>query len=90
MAKERQLSFQDISEEWKGMPEFVQEKQKPFRTMKINFRNQEDFQEFCRLLGYDEDLKESVKSQWFPKIERGADSNMRYVDEVPDLHTDQG
>lgn len=78
--KARQLGFDEISEEWKGMPEFVQEKQKPYRTMRINFRNQEDFAEFCRLIGLEPDLKESVKSAWFPKLERGADSNLRWVD----------
>lgn len=68
-------------EEWKDMPEFVQEKSEPYRTMRINFRNEEDFKAFCKLFGLDEDLKSSVKSAWYPKLERGADSNMRYVDE---------
>ena len=67
-------------EEWKGIPEYVQEKSVPYRTMKINFRNEEDFQEFCRLVGLAEDLKPSVKSAWYPKLERGESSNIRYVD----------
>jgi hypothetical protein len=80
MTKPRQLGFDEISEEWKGMPEYVQEKQQPFRTMKINFRNEEDFKAFCKLVGLDTDLKESVKSAWFPKLERGEHSNLRWVD----------
>lgn len=84
--KAKQLDFSEISEEWKGMPEFVQEKQKPFRTMKMNFRNLEDFQEFCKLVGLESDLKESVKSAWYPKLERGEHSNLRWVDAEDEVH----
>lgn len=80
MAKPRQLDFSEISAEWQGMPEYVQEKQTPYRTLKMNFRNDEDFKAFCKLVGLDEDLKEAVKSAWYPKLERGEHSNLRWVD----------
>ena len=70
----------DAMKEWKDMPEFVQEKQEPYRSLKINFRNEEDFKEFCKILGYDEDMKPAVKSHWYPKLFRGEHSNLRYVD----------
>lgn len=79
MSEEKQLSFDAISEEWKGMPEYVQVQEKPYRTLRVNFRNEEDFNEFCKLIG--QDLMEKIKSTWFPKLERGKDSNLRYVDE---------
>ena len=78
--KPRQLKFEEISEEWKGMPEYVQEKVAPYRTLKMNFRNEEDFQEFLKILGL-EGMKDTVKSAWYPKLERGEHSNLRYVDE---------
>ena len=79
MKEEKQLDFGEISEEWKGMPEFVQEKQTPYRVLKISFRNEEDFLEFLKLTGL-EGMKETVKSAWYPKLERGENSNLRWVD----------
>lgn len=83
--KPRQLSFNEISEEWKGMPEFVQEKQKPYRTLKVNFRNEQDFLEFLTLIGREE-MKETVRSIWYPKLERGEHSNLRWVDADDEVH----
>ena len=37
--------------EWDGMPEFVQEKQKPFSEIKVRFASQEALDEFSRLIG---------------------------------------
>jgi hypothetical protein len=78
MAKPRQLGFDEISEEWKGMPEYVQEKETPFRTLRINFRNQEDLDKFCELLGLE--IMDKTRSAWYPKLERGQYSNLRWVD----------
>jgi hypothetical protein len=80
MSEEKQLDFGTVSDEWKGMPEFVQQKQTPYRTLKINFRNEEDFLEFLELTGL-AGMKETVKSAWYPKLERGKDSNLRWVDD---------
>lgn len=84
MRKPRQLAFEDISEEWKGMPEYTHKKVKPFRSITVNFRNQEDFDKFCELIG--EELMEKRRSTWYPKLERGADSNLRWVDADDEVH----
>jgi len=77
--KEKQLGFDEISEEWKGMPEFVQEKQTPYRVLKMSFRNEQDFEEFLRITGLG-GMRDTVKSAWYPKLERGENSNLRWVD----------
>ncbi len=66
-------------EEWVGMPEFVQEAQKPFAQMTVRFRNQEDLDEFARLIG--QKLTRKTKSIWHPVLTRGLHSNKRWADE---------
>lgn len=65
--------------EWKGMPEFVQDKQEPYAKIIIRFRNQEDLDEFANLVG--QKLTAKTKSMWHPVLERGINANKRYVDE---------
>jgi hypothetical protein len=65
--------------EWEGMPEFVQEKQKPYQELKIRFRNEQDLQDFAELIG--QKLTKKTKSLWFPKLIRGINSNKRYSNE---------
>ena len=50
--------------EWKEMPEFVQEKQKPHAQIVFRFENENDLQEFARLIG--QKLTNKTKSAWFP------------------------
>jgi len=66
-------------EEWKGMPEFVQEKQTPYAKIIFRFDNEEDLQEFAKLIG--QKLTSKTKSAWHPKLERGKNKHKRYVDE---------
>ena len=55
--------------EWTGMPDFEQEKQVPYDKMiTIRFRNQQDYEEFAKLIG--QPLTERTKSIWYPKLER--------------------
>jgi hypothetical protein len=42
----------DWEEHWQGMPEFVQVKQEPFAKITVRFRNQEDLDDFARLIGF--------------------------------------
>ncbi len=39
------------TEHWKGMPEFKQDDNGPWKTIKMHFRNEEDFNEFSKLTG---------------------------------------
>lgn len=74
------MSHELAETEWKGMPEFVQEKQEPFAKINVRFRNQEDLDEFAALIG--QKLTPKTKSIWHPFLERGINSNKRYVDDT--------
>jgi hypothetical protein len=73
-------------EEWKGMPEFTQEKQKPHAQIVFRFNNEEDLQEFAKLIG--QKLTNRTKSAWHPQLVRGINSNKRYTDEseISNIH----
>jgi hypothetical protein len=64
-------------EEWKDMPEFIQEKQEPYAKIIVRFANEEDLNEFSNLIG--QKLNKKSKSIWHPKLIRGVNSNKRYV-----------
>jgi hypothetical protein len=64
--------------EWQGMPEFVQEKQKPFSQIIVRFETQEDLDEFSRLIG--QKLTPKTKSIWHPQLVRGINAGKRYDD----------
>ena len=36
------------TEHWKGMPEYKQENNGPWKTIRIHFRNEEDYNEFAK------------------------------------------
>lgn len=68
------------SEEWEGMPEFVQEKaDKPYNTIIIRFRTKEDMDEFSKLIG--QKLTSETNNIWHPKLIKGINSNKVYSDE---------
>lgn len=69
----------DPRDEWVGMPEFVQEKQKPFAQIIVRFRNQEDLDDFASKIG--QKLTPKTKSIWHPVLERGIHSGKRWIDE---------
>ena len=64
---------------WIDMPEFVQQKQKPHAQIIFRFNNEDDLQEFAKLIG--QKLTCKTKSAWHPQLIRGLNSNLRYVDE---------
>ncbi len=55
-------------EEWKGMPEFIQEQQDPYKTIKVHFACQEDVDEFSKLL--EQKINHGTRSIWFPKLQQ--------------------
>jgi hypothetical protein len=69
----------DVMTLWKDMPEFVQEKQEPYAQMIVRFRNQEDLDEFARLIG--QKLTRKTKSIWHPVLVRGVNAGKRWIDE---------
>jgi hypothetical protein len=68
-----------IFDEWKDMPEFVQERQDPYAKIIIRFETKEDLEEFSKLIG--QKLTQKTKSIWHPELQRGINSAKRYVDE---------
>jgi hypothetical protein len=68
-----------IFDEWKDMPEFVQERQDPYAKIIIRFETKEDLEEFSKLI--DQKLTQKTKSIWHPELQRGINSAKRYVDE---------
>ena len=68
-----------IFDEWKDMPEFVQEKQEPYAKIIVRFETKEDLEEFATLIN--QKLTQKTKSIWHPELQRGIHSNKRYVDE---------
>jgi hypothetical protein len=68
-------------EHWTGMPEFEQKSQKPFSMIKVRFENEEALNEFAELIG--QKLTPKTKSIWHPKLVRGKDGDLCYVDTPP-------
>lgn len=65
-----------IEKHWQDMPEFVQEKQKPYAMINFRFETEEDLKEFMELIG--QKLTSKTKSSWFPFKERGATTRGRF------------
>lgn len=67
---------------WVGMPEFEQENNPAYKKIIVSFRNQEDYEEFAKLI--DQSLSEKTKSIWHPKLDREANHLLRWVEEEND------
>ena len=52
------------TEEWKDMPEFVQNKQEPYAKIIFRFEDEESLQNFAKIIG--QKLTNKTKSAWFP------------------------
>ena len=66
-------------DEWQDMPEFVQQKQESYAKIIVRFNNEEDLQEFSKLIG--QKLNKKTKSIWHPKLVRGLNAGKRWTDE---------
>jgi hypothetical protein len=64
-------------EEWQGMPEFVQDKQRPYAQIIVRFESEEDLQEFAKMIG--QKLNKKTKSIWHPfRSHWGQNPDERY------------
>lgn len=70
---------QNWTEEWKDMPEYVQQNQMPAQSIKINFANKEDVQKFAELI--EQKITNKTKSCWYPKQNLIKPSDYLYIDE---------
>jgi hypothetical protein len=68
----------DPGGEWQGMPAFESEDQKPFRSLHVHFRSEEDVRAFGRAIG--QPIAEKENYLWFPPVEKVAWSESPYVD----------
>ena len=64
---------------WKGMPEFVQNDNSPYRKFLLHFRTKEDYKEFGEKI--QQEVTEKSKSLWHPKLEITKNLELRWVQE---------
>jgi hypothetical protein len=65
--------------EWTGMPEFVQEKKKPYKELIVRFDDEAAYLEFQKLI--DQDLTIKTKSIWHPFKSHWGLTRKVYVNE---------
>lgn len=70
------MSWKD---EWKGMPEFVQDKKEAHAKIIFRFESEEDLQEFAKLIG--QKLTNKTKSAWYPYKPHVSEHVSRWVDD---------
>ena len=66
---------------WQGMPEFAQEDQEAWHTIKVHFRDEESRAEFSRVIGQKVGVR--TRSIWFPEAEIGRYMDKRWVTDGP-------
>jgi hypothetical protein len=66
---------------WKGMPEFAQKDLSPSQTVYVHFRNDDDRNDFARLVG--QTITSSTRSIWYPKAEIATYIDKAFVTDVP-------
>lgn len=64
---------------WKGMPDYNQPLQKPYKTLQVNFKTKEDYESFAKLL--DQTLTEKTKVIWHPQVEKTFNYLLRWVED---------
>lgn len=72
-------SWQD---HWQGMPEFEQDDQKPFRTLIVHFKTQDDVNNFVETIK--QEITDKTKSIWHPEAIRTHQEPEIYVDATDD------
>lgn len=69
----------DWEKEWQDMPEFVQNDEFAFRSIKIHFQNIEDIQKFAKLIN--QTIGPKTKYIWYPEVVNFPNRHYRYIDE---------
>ena len=69
----------NVRDEWKNMPEFVQEKIEPHAKIVVRFENEADLNEFAELI--DQKLTSKTKSIWYPFKSHWGVTKWRWIDE---------
>jgi hypothetical protein len=71
----------DVDELYKGMPEY-EDDDVGDRKIVMHFRNDDDAQDFARLIG--QEITEKTSFLWHPKMERQDKKSIAYEDDVTD------
>lgn len=81
MTKQTKLFDEEnfYEEHWNDMPEFHQEDLTSYRKIIVHFRNDEDVEEFAKLV--DQKITPKLPSLWFPKMDKRIRTNKAYIDE---------
>lgn len=75
-----EVETNDWRKHWVNMPSFQKSSDTgPWKTVYMHFRSEDDFKDFQKLIGQDMSLK--TKSAWHPKLDREANSLMRWIEE---------
>lgn len=69
----------DYNEEWDGMPEFEQEDEKPFHSIKVHFLDKEKLNNFSKLIG--QEINENTTYIYHPKQIKANLKNIECGDE---------
>lgn len=74
--EDKETNWED---EWKNMPEFIQEKQEPYAKIIFRFESEKDLKTFSDLIG--QKLNKKTKSAWFPFKSHFRTDKYIYIDE---------
>lgn len=78
------ITASDKDKYWVGMPEFVQEEKKTYKTIYLHFRNEEDYKEFVakyKSMDSDQVITDKTKSMWYPHLDKDENSLKRWFEE---------
>lgn len=77
-------------QEWKNMPEFIQNKRKPYAQIIFRFESENDLQDFAKLIN--QKLTKKTKSAWHPFKSHWGAVKKAYVEEtkISDIHNLEG
>jgi hypothetical protein len=59
----------DWTQEWQGMPEFIQDRKREYAKIIVRFRCQKDLDEFAGLIG--QRLNRNSQCTWHPELKSG-------------------
>jgi hypothetical protein len=72
--------------QWVAMPEFEQNDDKPFKSIKVHFRNQEDVDLLAALVN--QKITLNTRYIWYPFMPKNCFTNKRYVGVEPEAESE--
>lgn len=67
----------DVTEAWRGMPEFRQGDLAPFRTLHVHFKDEAAVAAFVKLLG--QSITDRTRFLWYPELPDGTPAAKQFV-----------